>query len=317
MTVELTPITDGDIAQVADFLRANLNAHIPWARSCVPPWKAEAPNHGLMLREGQRVVGALLAFYSDRQIGGRIERFCNMGPWCVLPAYRSHSIRLLRAMLAQEGYHVTCLSPSARVVAITSQFKFSPLETSAILIPNLPWPTLPGRTRISADPDVIASTLSGAELELYRDHAQALAARHLVLIRGGRSCYVMYRETPLKGIPCAEILHVSNPELFKRAINSLTRHLLLRHRLPATRAELRTITYRPLFSVKRNPRPKRYRSTGLDPAQIDDLYSEFVCVPDPIRAPKVLRPSWNSPEGGGPTGNRLADGDQPGTSLRD
>ena len=73
------------------------------------PWKMNAPNHGFMLRDGQRVVGALLAFYSERLVAGRVEQFCNMGAWCVLPAYRSHSIRLLIAMLAQEGYHFTCL----------------------------------------------------------------------------------------------------------------------------------------------------------------------------------------------------------------
>ena len=315
MAIELTPITDGDVAEVADFLRTNLDSRIPWALSWPPPWKVEAPNHGFVLRDGQLVGGALLAFYSDRLIEGRVERFCNMGPWCVLPAYRSHSIRLLRSLLAQEGYHVTCLSPVEKVVAITAKFKFRPLDTSAVLIPNLPWPTLPGQTRISADPDVIASTLAGAELDLYYDHAQALAARHLVLIRGGRSCYVMYRETPLKGIACAEILHVSNPELFKLSINSLTRHLLLRHRLLATRAELRTIARRPLFSVRRNPRPKRYRSASLDPGQVDDLYSEFVCVPDMNRAPKFLRRSGTSSEYGGPSGSRLTDGDRPGTAL--
>jgi hypothetical protein len=272
----------------------------------------EAPNHGFMLRDGQRVVGALLAFYSERLIAGRVERFCNMGAWCVLPAYRSHSIRLLRAMLAQEGYHVTCLSPNERALAITSRLKFRSLDTSAVLIPNLPWPTLPGQTRISANPDVIESTLTCTELELYHDHAQALAARHLVLIRGERSCYVMYRETLLKGIACAEILHVSNPELFKRAITSLTRHLLLRHRLLATRAELRTIAHRPLFSVKRSPRPKMYRSASLDPDQIDDLYSEFVCVPDGIRVPKSSSSVRDFVGRGGPSGSRLTDDDQPG-----
>jgi hypothetical protein len=81
----------------------------------------------------------------------------------------------------------------------------------------------------------------------------------------------------------------------------LTRHLLLRHRLLATRAELRTIAHRPLFSLKRNPRPKRYRSASLDPGQIDDLYSEFVCVPDINRAPRFLRRSGNSSEDGGPS----------------
>jgi hypothetical protein len=63
-----------------------------------------------MLPDGQRVVGALLAFYSERLVAGRVEQFCN------------------------------CLSPSDRVWAITSQFEFRWLDTSAALIPNLPWP---------------------------------------------------------------------------------------------------------------------------------------------------------------------------------
>ena len=153
------------------------------------------------------------------------------------------------------------------------------MDTSAALIPNLPWPTLPGRTRISADPDVIERTLAGAELELYRDHAQALAVHHHVLIRGRDSCYVMYREVRYKDVPLyAVLLHVSNPDLFHRALIPLTRHLLLRHRLVATLGELRIIGHRPRLSFKLNAWPKMYRSASLEPGQIDDLYSELVCV---------------------------------------
>src|SRR6478735_810308 len=105
VTVELTPITDADVAAVADFLHANHNDRVPWALSCsAAPWKVEAPNHGFMLRDGQRVVGTLLALYSERLVAGRVERFCNMGSWCVLPDYRSRSILLVKALLAQDGY---------------------------------------------------------------------------------------------------------------------------------------------------------------------------------------------------------------------
>jgi hypothetical protein len=107
----------------------------------------------------------------------------------------------------------------------------------------------------------------------------------------------MYRVTPLKGIATAEILHVSNPELFKRAVIPLSRHLLLRHGLLFTRAELRVIVYRPLFSFNRNPRPKMYRSATLDPDQIDDLYCEFECVPDEVKIPKFLGLFRASPAG--------------------
>lgn len=281
MTVEVTPITDADVAAVAAFLHSNLNDRVPWNRAISSAsWKASAPNHGFMLRVGERVVGTQLAFYSERLIAGRVERFCNISSWCVLPEFRFHSLRVHKAVLAQDGYHVTSFTPSETVVPIHVRFKFRSLDTSAVLIPNLPWPSRPGRTKISADPDVIESTLAGAELELYRDHAQALAARHLVLIRDEDSCYVMYREMRQKGVPFAAILHVSNPGLFRRAMMPLTRYLLIRHRLLATRAELRLIGHQPPpLSVRRTSWPKMYRSDSLEPDQIDDLYSELVCVP--------------------------------------
>jgi hypothetical protein len=215
-------------------------------------------------------------------VAGRTERFCNLASWCVRPDFRFHSVRLVKALLAQDGYHFTDLSPSGSVVPLNTRLKFRFLDTSAVLIPNLPWPTWPGRTWISADPEVIAGTLTGAELDLYRDHAQAAAARHLVLIRGGDSCYVMYREVRARTLPVfATILHVSNPRLFRRAAGPLTRHLLVRHRLLATLAELRTVGRRPRRSLTLSAPlpPKMYRSASLEPAGVDDLYSELVCVP--------------------------------------
>ncbi len=281
MTVEIAPITDADVPAVADFLHANLNDQVPWARSCLTvPWKVDAPNHGFLLRDSQLVVGALPAFYSERLVAGQVERFCNVGAWCVLPAYRFHSLRLLRAVLAQEGYHFTGLSANETVLAIFARLKFRSLDTSAALIPNLPWPTLPGRTRISGDPDVIQETLAGTELELYRDHAQALAVHHHVLLHGQDSCYLMYREFRHRNRPLyAVLLHVSNPDLFHRALLPLTRHLLVRHRLVATLGELRIIGHQPRLSFRLNAWPKMYRSASLEPGQIDNLYSELVCVP--------------------------------------
>lgn len=281
MTVELAPIAAADVPAVADLLHANLNDQVPWARSCLEvPWKVDAPNHGFLLRDGQRVVGACVAFYAERLVAGRLERFCNVGAWYVMPAYRFHSIRLLTALLDQKGYNFTCLSANATVLGIIARLKFRSLDMSAALIPNLPWPTVPGRTRISADPEVIERTLTGTELELYHDHARALAVRHHVLIRGQHSCYVMYREFRHRGMPLyAVLLHVSDPELFHGALRPLTRHLLVNHGLVATLGELRIIGRRPRMSFKLNAWPKMYRSDRLEAGQIDNLYSELVCVP--------------------------------------
>jgi hypothetical protein len=280
MTVELSPITDADVVAVANFLHANYNDRIPWADSRLAgPWKVEAPNHGFMLRDGQRIVGVHTAFYSERLVEGRMEQFCDMGTWYVLPEFRIHSVRLIKAVLAQDGYHFTSLTASDKVATIHTRLGFRSLDTSAAFIPNLPWPTPPGRTTVSADPDVIESTLAETELEIYHDHAQALAARHIVLIRGPDSCYVMYRATRYKAVPFAVIVHVSNRQLFYRAIVPLTRYLLVHDRLPATLAELRIIGSRPPLSWKVTSPPKTYLSASLQPSQIDYLYSELLCIP--------------------------------------
>lgn len=281
MAVKVVPIMDTDVAAAAEFLRANLDERVPWARVCsAVPWKVDAPNHGFMLHDEQRVVGVHLAFYSERLIAGKTERFCNLGAWCVQPGFRFHSIRLLKELLAQDDYHFTGLSPGEKVLPIHRRFQFRCLDTSAALIPHLPWPGVPGRTRISVAPDVIERRLAGPELELYRDHAQALAARHVVLTRGKDSCYVMYREMRYKGVPViAVILYVSDPGLFRRAMVPLTRYLLVRRRLLATLAERRVIGGLPRLSLRLNSWPKTYRSSSLEAGQIDYLYSELLCVP--------------------------------------
>jgi hypothetical protein len=251
-----------------------------WAEAMHVPWTVDAPNHGFMLVEDGAVVGAYLAFYSAREIAGRMERFCNLGAWCVRPDRRLHSVKLLKALLAQEGYHFTDLSPSGNVVPLNSRLRFQFLDTTTALVPNLPWPSRPWRDVITADPAVIVSTLTGRELDLYRDHAATGAARHLVLRRGGEWCYVVFRRDRRKNLPIfVSILHVSNPDLFRAMARPLARHLLLRYGALASLTELRVVNHRPRPSLLlRAPRRKMYKSPHLEPDQIDYLYSELVCV---------------------------------------
>ena len=284
MGVTLQPITVADAPRVGAFLNAHLNPKVTaehWARSIDVPWSVEAPNDGFMLLDGDgAIVGAYLAFYSEREIDGRAERFCNLGAWCVREEHRFHSLRLLRALLAQDGYHFTDLSPSGNVVELNRGSGSSTSDTTAALVPNLPWPSRPRRDAISADPAVIERTLTGAELALYRDHADAAAARHIVLIRDGEWCYVVVPQGPPQGpAGVRRVLHVSDPELLRRMARPFARHLLLRHGALATLRRCGSwAAGRGSRVALRSPRQKMFRSRDLEPAQIDYLYSELVCV---------------------------------------
>lgn len=283
MTIDVRAIDAADTPAVGRFLHDHLNRRVPaeaWVRAVNVPWKVDAPNHGFLLRAEGRVVGVYLAFYSQRVIDGRQEDFCNLGAWCVLPEYRFHSVRLLKALLAQPGYTFTDLSPSGTVVPLNERLRFRHLDTATALVPGLPWPSRPGRTEIVTDRAAIERALVGRDVEIYHDHAGAAAAQHVLLRRGGDYCYVIFRRDRRKNLPVfASVLYVSNPALFHASSRLFGRHLLLRHGVLATLAELRVVGHRPRPSIMlRAPRRKMYRSAHLAPDQIDYLYSELVCV---------------------------------------
>jgi hypothetical protein len=283
MAVTLAPIGDDDLPAVGRFLTAELNPRVTpdtWAQAVRTPWPGDRPNAGYMLLDGDRVVGAHLAFYSERTFDGRRERFCNLGAWCVEPKYRLHGLRLLKALLAQDGYHFTDLSPSGNVVGLNERLGFEYLDTETALVPNLPWLSRPGRDTISSDPALIERTLSGPELEIYRDHVGAAAARHVLLMRGDEHCHVMFRKDRRKGVPLfATVLYASNRELLRRMAGPFARHLLLRHGVAAHLLERAVVGHRPrlAFGVSA-PRRKMFKSPALTAAQIDYLYSELVCL---------------------------------------
>lgn len=281
-TVALSPIMDADVDRVARFLHDHLNTRLSasvWAAAMVPRWRDDAPNRGFMLTAGADVVGVSLAFYATRDIDGRDERFCNLAALCVREDMRRHTFRLLRALLKQPGYHFTDLSPSGTVVELDLRLGLQPIDTTTAVLLNLP--RLARGGTLVTDPDKIDLLLGGEARELYRDHREALAARHLLIVKGGRSCHVVYRRDRRKKLPLfATLLHVSDPELYRDEFGVVALHLL-REGLPLTLAELRLlgphVPARPRVVVA--GRPKMFKSHTLGPDQIGYLYSELACVP--------------------------------------
>ena len=205
MSVAVRAIQGDDLPAVGELLHTYLNSRISaqtWASAPIVPWRAPAPNHGFLLEDGNNLVGAILAFYSTRAIDGVDEQFCNLGAWYVREEYRAHSIRMMKAILDQKGYTLTDLSPSGVVVPLNERLQFQHLDTTTALIPGIPYPLLSGQIRISSDPKHIQQSLTGAQLKIYLDHANAAAANHLLLMRGNETCYVIYRRDRRKISRC-------------------------------------------------------------------------------------------------------------------
>ena len=283
---EVCPISDGDLADVGRFLGTQFPPDTPahewgeaWLRTVNLPGSA-APNHGFMLRAAGRIVGAYPAIYSTRMIDGRRERFCNLAVWCVSPDFRAQSLGMLKAILAQEGFHFTDLSPIERVQKLNAALGFQYLDTATALAPNLPWP-VSRRVVISADPAVIETTVTGEIKQFFEDHARCRWAKHLILVHEGEWCYLQWRKERRKKLPLfISIRYASHPEVLRRAFRSLASYFLFRHGALFTLGELRITGGRVYPSLMlRRPTRRMFKSKTLSPDRIDYLYSEITSAP--------------------------------------
>lgn len=275
----LEPITEATLPEFAAFLTTHLNPAISaatWEASFRKQWTATAPNYGFLLRDQTAIGGAIGAFYAERVIRDQTLRFCNISSWCVLDAYRSQSMRLAMAILAQEGWQFTDFSPT-QVVAGTLRFlKFKPLDDRQAVVFNLPGGFLGGR--VLDQPDAILAALKGPALAAYRDHAEFPWLNHLALGQATDFCHVIYKRRIFKGLPAAEILHFSDPALFERHLGRLRRYFLGRG-IATTLVECRRLNQQPWPSkVRSGFNPKLYLSATLGDDDIDYLYSETMVL---------------------------------------
>jgi len=79
---------EAEIGEICDFLTTHMDPSLNKDRFrnlFTYPWMADKPNLGFVLEVDGRIAGFLGTIYGDREVNGRMERFCNLSSWCVLP----------------------------------------------------------------------------------------------------------------------------------------------------------------------------------------------------------------------------------------
>jgi hypothetical protein len=242
---------------------------------------SDNPQRGYALYAEGKAVGFIATIFSERRIAGRVEPVCSLSSWIMLPDYRSDVLKLLMPILKLRDHSILNPTPSPAAYGIFSQLGFIPLESERLILPPVPGfrdtaGALSGSfTTSKAD---LQRKLTGEEGTLYEHHSWCAAARHVLLRRGQRECYVVATPMRKKGLPFAEIQYASDWNLFWDL--RLLAHAAL---FPATRAVALLVDKRftggrkPLLSVAwRCPRLYRPAHKGIEPRMIDGLYSEMM-----------------------------------------
>lgn len=280
--ISVAPIMDEHILDVTQFMMEHLNANIPhsiWISAFKTGWAARKPNNGFMLLDDGQIVGVLGAIYSDQLIDGAPHQFCNLTSLYVAPKYRGRALNLLARCLGQKDYKFTNFTANSAVEKMCVMLKFRYLMTGEYVLLHCPIPPrLLGVTVAKAE-DVI-DRLPDAVAQVYRDHRQFTWLEFLAIGRRDRYCLAILRPSKIRHYPAAQILYVSDPDLYVRYSVAMGGHLLLSRGVVGTRISRRLLPRRPLLAIEvADGRPLLYRGKPLDDSQIQNTYSELMALP--------------------------------------
>jgi hypothetical protein len=282
---KITAIGEQDLEEVSAFLNEHLNPRISasaWKQSLIHPWSADRPNYGAQMRDGSDLVGVFCAIYSDQEIEGRPEKFCNPHSWCVLPQYRQQGIGLVLHLIRQPGYHFAMLTPNPKVAEIFIGLRFKLLDDSLLVFPNLPNLALWRRSRerfVESDVELIGAHLSQSARRDFELHKDIAWLRFVAFGSGDDVCLIAYKRSRRKRLPCARLIYISDASAFDRYSSLLRHHLLTREGLLICEVEERFVARAPKLSVRmRRTQPKLFLSRSLTDSNIRDVYTELVAL---------------------------------------
>jgi len=248
------------------------------------PWAASQPR-GWGLYAHNVLVGFIGAVFSARPVLGRMEKFVSPSCWVVLDQHRYSGALLLRPMLALEDHTIVALSLSQLTYKVFAKLGMRPLESEQLVLPPIPRPAEAARAlrgSFTTDPAEIRAELSGDERRLCEDMTASPVARHGLLARDGRRCYIVATPSRKWGVPYADVQYLGDREFFWE--HRILAHAALTRVMGIAGLTLgvdrRFLVGRPPPLARRMRMPRLYRPAKEDitPAMIDGLYSEFMGI---------------------------------------
>jgi acetoacetyl-CoA synthetase len=277
------PVTRGDLDAVCSFLYSRADRRIAakeWRALFTYDWDHE-PGFGFVLVDGDEIVGFIGTVRSKRSINGTIHRICNLSTWFVLPDYRGAALPLLVAALKGADETMTGLTPTADAERIYEWVGFRTLDVEKLALPPLLNLRSLARSRsvqIDADRAKIRQYLNPLDRQILDDHSPYCCG-HFAIRSPQSYAYVITKRRTKRRIPFSEILYCSDARLFVEHLERLKLAILTRERSLVLMIDRRLLRgHSPLgLRVKRRT---VFRSETLAAAEIDNLYTELVLLPN-------------------------------------
>jgi len=275
---EVRPAGAADIESICRLLHEQMSRKFTpdrWRRLMTYRWIAEKPDLGRVAIVEGRVVGYVGMVYADRRLGQRRHRIVNICAWYLDKAYRGLGLglELMRSATADPETTYTNLTSSSRTLTLLDRVGFRVLDSERRL-----WTVQapPVGLAIERDEAQILKACEAAQAEMLRDHA-GLPIRPILIREGEESCLAVFSiKQKHQGDPYFDVLHLSNPAFFAARAQAIADSLLPRSGRAVLAADARLLMGDPQGgTIQPMPVPRFFKSSRLQPAEIDNMYSEL------------------------------------------
>lgn len=280
MTIVTRPANAADAEALARFWHENMNPKLGldrWRTIAACPWYGEPPNRGWLAVDDDRIVGAMALVHSLREVGGRSEKFCNIGSLYVLREYRGRGLAKAIARESTADASITYFgidaAPQTRAVLEPPAVGFGILDDRRYV-----WHR--GEPDRSISVTVHSSGMvDGAD---WTDEERRIVRHHLPLgllpvtaRRRGTECrLLLWVRNKSSDVLYHEVFHASDYALFGQMADGIAGQLL-----PDSAAVL-AVDARffgetpPGAEVEQLKQPRHFKSRRLAPSRVDLLFSE-------------------------------------------
>ncbi len=276
------PANQDDAEEICSLILRQFNNGIDraaWQNLLENNWSNNEGEYGWVLEAKGGVVGFIGTVYSEREINGRRERFCNLTTLCVDEEYRGMALSLLTTAIRSANCTVTSISPIPTVARLMEMMGFKALDIGRIIYPPVmnALGLMRGLPRFESRIEFIKPHINEALRQAINDHVPYGCLAVLIRSRG-EQCLIVSKKRIKRGVPFSEILFVSSAELFARHLEAIKWYVMAKQCTIAVMGDSRLFgKSRPCGILMR--REVLFRSESVAPESIDNLYTELVLIP--------------------------------------
>ncbi|WP_319470839.1 GNAT family N-acetyltransferase [uncultured Pseudodesulfovibrio sp.] len=281
MTATLRRAEPRDIDAICNLLSEHMNSKFPperWERLFTPSWCMDSNNIGIVAEDNGKIVGFHGHVCSSRPLGMRLERFVNFTSWYVLKEYRGQGLGSAMVRMAisdpETTYMVCSLSPKR--VDFYKKLGLDILETERFVwrrdgheYDNL---------EFIMDVNQILMRANPAEAKVVEDHLGLDVTPILVSTRCTQCLLLLSITRKKDDVTYYDVLYRSNPALFTSRAKDIAEALLPDDECVFA-ADCRFVDDDgPGAEVEVIQSPRFYKTSRVDPRDIDLAYSEIVLL---------------------------------------